>query len=222
MLPKLAEAAGPDAAPPVETWQSRGGETTWWLNRDALRPLGVAVAHADASAGKATSAYLELRYAAESTSGFSLRLRGDVFKGLEAADLRHQGGPVFSLPQGELDLQRPFRAGPVRTEQRRDAFQPLGHGVGVHVQPLRRPPWARAAGVVRGERADQVGAAGGVVGLAGAVVGVAGVVCAHAASSPAPDANPSRCKNRRREVSWVTTLGTPPSENALQMLPGFA
>src|SRR5438034_2413597 len=76
-----------------------------------------------------------------------------------------------------------------------------------------------AAGAVVGAAAGAVvgAGAGAVVGLAGAAVGAAGVDWAHAASRPAPEANPSRCKNRRREVSWVTS-GKTPLENARLML----
>lgn len=92
----------------TETWRSGGGETTWWLNRDVLRPLGIGVVRTGGAAAQDSSPYLQLQYAAESITGFSLRLRGGALDRLEAADLRHRDGPVFSLPHDELDL-RGFR-----------------------------------------------------------------------------------------------------------------
>jgi hypothetical protein len=103
-----AAAAELQRAIAQETWRTRGGETTWWLNEDALRALAIRPIRQGASTNQASSPYLELHYAAEPATGFSLRVRGDVFNRLEAADVRHRGGPVLALPEGELDL-RGFR-----------------------------------------------------------------------------------------------------------------
>jgi len=92
------------------TLQTRGGETVWWLNQDALQPLGIGVARLDrrTDARPEIGHYLEWHFAAESDSGFLLQLQGNRFGRLQEAALRHRGGPLFALPQGELDL-RGFR-----------------------------------------------------------------------------------------------------------------
>lgn len=111
-LPWAAAAARPAIGDGAEAtlWRSRGGETTWWLNRDVLRPLGIALQD---SAGRTDRTkdfgnYLEMHFAATDDSGFALRLRGAALVRLDASALRHRGGPVFALPQGKLDL-RGFR-----------------------------------------------------------------------------------------------------------------
>ena len=90
--------------------QSRGGETVWWINKDALQPLGIRVARLDQRTDTKSEIgnYLEWHFAAESDSGFRLRVRDHRFERLEEGAMRHRGGPVFQLPQGELDL-RGFR-----------------------------------------------------------------------------------------------------------------
>jgi hypothetical protein len=90
--------------------QSHGGETAWWINKDALEPLGIRVARLDkrTDSKPENGHYLEWHFAAASDSGFRLRVQGNRFDRLEDGALRHRGGPVFELPQGELDL-RGFR-----------------------------------------------------------------------------------------------------------------
>ncbi len=111
-LPWVAAAARPALGDGADAtlWRSRGGDTTWWLNRDVLRSLGIALRDSAERTDRAKEFgnYLEMHFAATDDSGFALRLRGAALVRLDASALRHRGGPVFALPQGELDL-RGFR-----------------------------------------------------------------------------------------------------------------
>jgi hypothetical protein len=102
----LAPAAPAAAAHARST---RGGTTTWHLNRSVLDTLGIHVVATQATMPVPPSAkrssYSELKFAALDATAFRFRESQGLPRALTGGALRHAGGFILDFPGGQADLR---------------------------------------------------------------------------------------------------------------------
>ena len=99
-------------APPVLAQErarsSRGGTTTWHLNRSVLDALGIHLRTSSAPALSTPpkhSSYTELKFSALDMTAFRFRESQGLPRALSGGALRHAGGFVLDFPGGHADLR---------------------------------------------------------------------------------------------------------------------